>query len=78
MSGDQVLGEGAIVGENVDDLGVSKLVAGHDILAIHLGANHVVAHICVHMIRKIQHRSTLQSHISLADLTSTVRQGCLV
>ena len=64
----QVSCEGAIIGENVDDLGIGELVAGHHILAIHLGADHVVAHICVHMICKVQHGSTLHSDTQILQM----------
>ena len=62
MPGDQVLGEGPVVGEDVDDLSIGKLVAGHHILAVHLGSYHVVAHICVHMVCKVQYGGALQTH----------------
>ena len=33
----------------------------HYILAIHLCTNHVISNVCVHMVRKVQDRSTLHS-----------------
>ena len=62
MPGNQSPCEGAIIGENINDLGIGELVAGHHILAIHLGADHVVAHVCVYVICKVQHGSALQTH----------------
>lgn len=62
MSCNQVFGEGAVVSEDVDDLSIGKLVAGHDILAVNLGSNHVVSHICVHMVGEVHHCRALHIH----------------
>lgn len=62
MSCNQVFGERAVIGEDVNDLSICQLMAGHDVLAVHLGSNHVVAHICVHMVSKVHHCRTLQKH----------------
>ena len=70
MPGNQIPCEGAIIGENINDLSISELVAGHHILAIHLGANHMVAHVCVYVIRKVQHSSALQIHFKSCQLAS--------
>ena len=42
-------------------------MAGCDIFAVHLGTNHVVPHISVHMVSKVQYSCTLQYN-ALSDI----------
>ena len=61
MPRNHVAGQGPIIREDVHNISVCQLMAWRDILAVHLGADHVVAHVCVHMIGKVQNRCSLES-----------------
>ena len=61
MASNQVLGEWAVVGQNVNDLGICQLMASHDVLAVDFCSNHLVANVCVDMIGKVQHSGALQT-----------------
>lgn len=63
MSGNGALRGPAIIGEHFHNLCIGQSVPSMDCLAIHLGAKHLVAHICVHMVCKVDHCSTLQAEM---------------
>ena len=53
MPSKKVLGDWAVICQDVHNLGVGQLMTGCDILAVHFGTNHMVADRSVHMVCKV-------------------------
>ena len=79
MACHQIPGQRPIISQDVHNLSIGQLMTRHDILAIHLCTDHVVANVRVYMIGKVQDRGTLHSRSHLqGSVTLSCGQACIL